>query len=197
MNDSREIILNTSLKLFLQKSFKEVTMKEIVTETGMSKGAFYHYFSSKEQVFEEVINFFYGDVMTVQYPSFPKDSLHAFYNEYIAHVERQMKTAKYMIGADFTTNHYMLIFDALKILPNFRTEHMERQKEEMRAWTDIVKTARKKGEIKSPMSDAQVAKLFIYAGDGIGINFIVSDSLHKVSKELLPLWDGLYNMLKA
>ena len=197
MNDSKELILTASLKLFLQKSFKEVTMKEIVTETGMSKGAFYHYFSSKEQVFEEVINFFYGDVMVVKYSIFPKDSLHAFYNEYIAHIERQMKTAKYTIGADFTTNHYMLIFDALKMLPNFREEHNERQKEEMRAWTEIVKIARKKGEIKSDLTDTQVAKLFIYSGDGIGINFIMSDSLHKVAKELHPLWDGLYNMLKA
>lgn len=197
MNDSKELILTASLKLFLQKSFKEVTMKEIVTETGLSKGAFYHYFSSKEQVFEEVINYFYGDIVTVKYASFPKDSLRDFYNEYIAHIEQQMKTAKYMIGADFTTNHYMLIFDALKILPNFRAEHLERQKEELRAWTDIVKTSRKKGEIKSAMTDIQIARLFIYTGDGIGINAIVSDSMHKVAKEIQPLWDGLFNAIKA
>jgi TetR/AcrR family transcriptional repressor of nem operon len=197
MNDSKEVILNASLKLFLQKSYKEVTMKEIVTETGLSKGAFYHYFSSKEQVFEEVINFFYGDIMSVKFTEFPKDSLRGFYNEYIAHIERQMKTAKYTIGADFTTNHYLLIFDALKILPNFRAEHLERQKGEMRAWTEVVKAARKKGEIKSPMSDIQIAKLFIYSGDGIGVNFIMSDSLHKVAKEIQPLWDGLFNTIKA
>ena len=197
MNDSRELILNTSLRLFLQKSFKEVTMKEIVTETGMSKGAFYHYFSSKEQVFEEVINFFYGDVMAVKYGSFHKDSLRAFYNEYIAHIERQMKTAKYAMGADFTTNHYMLIFDGLRMLPHFREEHTERQKEEMKAWTDIVRIARKKGEIKSDMTDSQIAKMFIYSGDGVGINFIMSDSLHKAAREIHPLWDGLYNMLKG
>jgi TetR/AcrR family transcriptional repressor of nem operon len=96
MNDSRELILNTSLKLFLQKSFKEVTMKEIVAETGMSKGAFYHYFSSKEQVFEEVIRFFYGGVMAVDYPSFPKDSLYQFYHSYLDHMDKQMREEKFL-----------------------------------------------------------------------------------------------------
>lgn len=197
MNDSRELILKTSLKLFLQKNFKEVTMKEIVAETGLSKGAFYHYFSSKEQVFEEVIRFFMGSLMTVPYASFPQDSLRDFYTEFIAHGDRQMKTAKQTIGDDFTTNHYMLIFDALRILPNFKAEHLERQKEELKAWTDIVKAARKKGEIKSGMTDAQIAKLFVYAGDGMGINYIVSGSMQKLTKELLPLWEGLFNALKA
>lgn len=148
MNDTREHILTTSLKLFLQKNFKEVTMKEIVTETGMSKGAFYHYFSSKEQVFEEVINFFYGDMMTVKYEQFSKESLRDFYIGYLAYMDRKMKEAKYAVGADgqksFVSNHYMLIFDAMKILPKFREEHLIRQREEIRAWTEIVKIARKK-----------------------------------------------------
>jgi len=47
MSDTKTHILMVSLKLFLQKNFKEVTMKEIVKETGLSKGAFYHYFDQE------------------------------------------------------------------------------------------------------------------------------------------------------
>ena len=54
MNESKEHIITVASKLFLQKNFKEVTMKEIVDKTGLSKGAFYHYFESKEQLFLEV-----------------------------------------------------------------------------------------------------------------------------------------------
>ncbi|MDR6568911.1 TetR/AcrR family transcriptional regulator [Chitinophaga ginsengisegetis] len=200
MNDSRELILNTSLKLFLQKSFKEVTMKEIVMETGMSKGAFYHYFSSKEQVFEEVIRFFYGDIMSVDYNSFSQNSLREFYHDYLNHVGKQMKVAKYVLGANdgnaFNSNHYLLIFDALKILPDFKAHLLERQKEELRSWVEIIKTAKKKGEIKSAMADATIARLFIFSGDGMGINYIIADTLDKTKKELQVLWDGLYTTLK-
>lgn len=201
MNDSRELILNTSLKLFLQKSFKEVTMKEIVAETGMSKGAFYHYFSSKEQVFEEVIRFFYGKVMAVDFSSFPKDSLRDFYHSYLYHMDKQMREEKFINTKNgksgFNMNYYLLIFDAISMFPDFRSEHLERQKEELRAWTDIVKTAKKKQEIKSSLSDSVIARLFIYSGDGIGINYIVSDSVERIKKELQALWDALYQTLKG
>ncbi len=59
MSDTKAHILMVSLKLFLQKNFKEVTMKEIVEETGLSKGAFYHYFESKEKLFYEIIDYFF------------------------------------------------------------------------------------------------------------------------------------------
>lgn len=55
MIDSKEQILKIALLLFLQKGFKGVTMNEIVKMSEFSKGAFYHYFSSKEEVFKEVI----------------------------------------------------------------------------------------------------------------------------------------------
>ena len=55
-NKTKEHILNVCTGLFLQKGFKDLTMKEIVEKTGMSKGAIYHYFDSKENLFLEVIN---------------------------------------------------------------------------------------------------------------------------------------------
>ncbi|MGD8401904.1 MAG: TetR/AcrR family transcriptional regulator, partial [Bacillota bacterium] len=62
ISDSKKHIIDVSFGLFLQKSFKEVTMQEIVAKTGMSKGAFYHYFESKEQLFLEVINHFTSSI---------------------------------------------------------------------------------------------------------------------------------------
>ena len=82
MNDTKKHILNVSLLLFLRKSFKEVTMKEIVEKTGMSKGAVYHYFESKEQLFLEVLTDSLDDIL-VDYTKFSKDSLNQFFHDYI------------------------------------------------------------------------------------------------------------------
>ncbi|MDR2424627.1 MAG: TetR/AcrR family transcriptional regulator, partial [Prevotellaceae bacterium] len=54
--DTKQHILETACLLFLKKSYKEVTLKEIIRETGLSNGAFYHHFESKEQLFKEVID---------------------------------------------------------------------------------------------------------------------------------------------
>jgi AcrR family transcriptional regulator len=61
MNNSREHILQTAFKLLLQKSYHEVTMQDIVQVSGMSKGAFYHYFNSKEAVFKEIVQHFFQE----------------------------------------------------------------------------------------------------------------------------------------
>src|SRR5580658_5656123 len=97
MNDSREHILNISLQLFLQKSFKEVTMKEIVDRTGLSKGAFYHYFSSKEQVFKEVINHFFADFFMEDFDLYSHDSLDQFLHDALKSMDGKLRSARVIL----------------------------------------------------------------------------------------------------
>jgi hypothetical protein len=73
----------------------------------------------------------------------------------------------------------------------------ENQKTELAAWQSIVGIARKKGEIKSKMTDDQIAKLFIFITDGVGARLIMGNRLEDMEDEILSLWDGLYHQLKA
>lgn len=52
--ERREQILSCSMEVFLSKGYHNTTMKEIVASTGLSKGAIYHYFSSKEDIFNAI-----------------------------------------------------------------------------------------------------------------------------------------------
>jgi len=199
MNDSREHILRTSLQLFLQSGFKEVTMKDIVEKTGLSKGAFYHYFSSKEQVFEEVISHFYANLLSEDYNAFSSESLYEFYNDYLEMITRKTKAIKKLGLEDndtFTVNHYFLLFDAMKILPGFKEKHLEQNKEELKAWTRIISLAQKKGEITAHTRSADLAKLFVYASDGSAIHSIMMNNIEKGTTEIKVIWDALYHLLK-
>jgi TetR/AcrR family transcriptional regulator, transcriptional repressor for nem operon len=91
MNETKLHILSIAFNLFLQKSFKEVTMQEIVEKTGMSKGAFYHYFKSKEQLFIEVVETFYIATPTTPIKPLNIESLFGFYHDYIEHVINVLK----------------------------------------------------------------------------------------------------------
>ena len=44
-------ILNAALKVFLKKGYSNATMEDIINETSLSKGGFYYYFKSKEDIF--------------------------------------------------------------------------------------------------------------------------------------------------
>src|ERR1017187_5033507 len=55
--DTRSNILMVALQLFLQKGYKDVSYQDLVKKTGLSKGAIYHYFESKEVLLVAVFEF--------------------------------------------------------------------------------------------------------------------------------------------
>ncbi|MCX7795222.1 MAG: TetR/AcrR family transcriptional regulator [bacterium] len=58
----REDILNSALRLFLEKGFSATSIDEITRLAGISKGSFYTYFSSKESLLSEVVRLFLEEV---------------------------------------------------------------------------------------------------------------------------------------
>lgn len=198
MVNTREHILNVSLQLFLQKSYKEVTLKEIVEKTGMSKGAFYHYFESKEQVFLECTDFAISSSME-NYKKINKNSLYDFYHDYF----KQNNLEAFFPGSentDYTSyelNIYTLLFEGVKLFPSFQEKLVEAMQIELNAWKEIVQLARQKGEINSVMSDDQIARMFIYSSDGVGIQSILfKGSIDHTKSSIIQLWDSFYEELK-
>ncbi len=51
----RKFILETARKVFVEKGFKKVTMKDIVEACNISRGGLYLYFDSTSQIFMEVM----------------------------------------------------------------------------------------------------------------------------------------------
>lgn len=55
-------ILEVSLKLFLEKGYEETTVLDIIHNMGgMTRGAFYHHFKSKEEVFDTLSDKLFSD----------------------------------------------------------------------------------------------------------------------------------------
>ena len=201
MNDSKEHIITVASKLFLQKNFKEVTMKEIVDKTGLSKGAFYHYFESKEKLFEEVIDHFLFSQVYFDFDKHSNGSLHDFYNA-CANNSNPLKgiileNVDTDDASEFVPNFYFLIFDAMNLISGFKKKMGDFSKKEISEWTKAVKKAKESGEIKSTLSDKQIAMIFISTADGVAMNLIFGGKYENLRKELLSLWDGFYKSLKA
>ena len=201
MSDTKTHILMVSLKLFLQKNFKEVTMKEIVKETGLSKGAFYHYFESKEKLFFEIIDYFFSSIMEYDFNMLPNNSLFNFYHTYA----EQMNTLRFKFlvneegkGEDFINlNFFALLFDAFKFFPEFRLKMEVYHQKERSAWIEVIKTTRDMGEISSPLTDEQIAQIFMFTSDGLTMNLTMESNTSDLDKKLSSLWDNFYETLKT
>lgn len=202
MNETKEHIIIESSKLFLRKNFKEVTMQEIVQKTGLSKGAFYHYFISKEQLFTEVLSYFFTNVFVHNYEAYSQESFYAFYHDYANAIEnigkRYLDNMKEEEDSYFNMNYFTLIFDALKLFPDFRETVVSGFKSEIAIWKSVIAKARANGEIKSAMTDEEIATTFISLSDGVSMHMIVRGiHINEVKSIFLNLWDKLYDQLKA
>ncbi len=198
MLKTKEHILKTTLLLFLQKSYRDVTMKEIVEKTGLSKGAFYHYFRSKDDLFKEIVHLFFS-MGAVNYDTFNRQSLSGFYKDYISHTAIAMDTINEMFGQDKkagSLNFFFLLFEAVGRFPEFLKLERKMYEKDLEAWTAVVATARAKGEIISESTDTDLAALFLYLTDGVFIRFVNSDKTISYKESLQKAFDAMYSGLK-
>lgn len=175
-------------------------MKEIVRETGLSKGAFYHYFESKEMLFYEIIDHFFTSILEFDFDQLPSHSLQSFYH---ANAE-QLNTLRFQFlvnekdqAEDFITlNFFSLLFDAFKLFPEFRKQMEAYHRKEMKAWTGVIKKARASGEIQSPLRDEQIAQIFLFTSDGLTMNLTMDSNTANLDQRLASIWDNFYKTLE-
>jgi len=198
MIETRNHILKTSLLLFLQKSYRDVTMQEIVKKTGLSKGAFYHYFTGKEELFREIVNLFFLMGRT-DYSDYPRDSFRDFYRRYVDHIGQSFVKINEFTGIPdeekISYNFFLILFEAITRFPEFLMIEREIYEADLAAWIRVIGEARKKGEIVSPLPDDRIASLFLQCTDGVFIRFINSDQTGSFSESLTGTFDALYTGL--
>lgn len=62
----REKIINAGINLFDDKGFTETSVQEIVDQIGVTKGTFYYYFESKQDLLKEIILLYVDDLILQQ-----------------------------------------------------------------------------------------------------------------------------------
>jgi len=63
MNEKKKNLLETGMKLFAQKGFHATSIQEIADKSGVSKGAFYLHFQSKEDLTLNIHEYYYKGMM--------------------------------------------------------------------------------------------------------------------------------------
>ncbi|MCL2154263.1 MAG: TetR/AcrR family transcriptional regulator [Leptospirales bacterium] len=190
MNESKENIIKASLSLFIHNSYASVSMKDILDKAGLSRGAFYHYFESKEACFEECVKYYLTQVTHPE--SIDTElSLKAFLKENIKRMSHL---------TDMVSFHDRLLFfnEAIKIIPDFIAYMEQRNAKELADWTKIIEKAAKKGEITNRISAGEIAALFIAQCDGILVTrgMVSGKNAYDGYAEVEKQWNNLYSLIK-
>lgn len=114
-----EQIVETAFRLFLSHGYDGTGVNQILSEAGLSKGAFYHHFASKHQLYEAVVD---------RYLSSPLTGMDwTAHKALTARKQRQAIRARYQriveasaaMGADMT-RYFALFFESLARVISYR-----------------------------------------------------------------------------
>lgn len=64
MNEKEKTIIESAIKLFAQKGFSSTSIQEIASSSGISKGAFYLHFKSKEALLLAILQYYFDKLKT-------------------------------------------------------------------------------------------------------------------------------------
>lgn len=158
MTETKEIIIDHAYQLFLSKSYEAVSIQDITKSVGLTKGALYHHFLNKEDLFKAVIDKYLKLVGLIQVRQ--DITLKEYVRVIIEYVSRIVKTIS-IDGQPFIPVKYLsLLIDALRHYPGY----MDEQRHFYTLGIDNLKTildrAVKKGEIRRDI-DTSLAALNI------------------------------------
>lgn len=116
---ARDKIVAASFQLFLAHGYDGTGLSQILKASGLSKGAFYHYFPTKEAVYKEVVNsFFLKPMLGMDFEEIRTNDLKDTRASLTLAYE-QLPEAVAAAGVDMT-RYFALFFESLSRLPEFK-----------------------------------------------------------------------------
>lgn len=183
----KQYILNTARKVFMEKGYSAVTMKDIVDACEISRGGLYLYFGSTDELFREVLKLeseetddtFAGQIGENPTPS---DILAVFLKEQkkeLLHKGDSLTIAKY---------EYLFANSEIPRKDNYLRKQFETG---VKVLTKLFESGNEAGEF-SCEDPAGTARNFMYVIEGLKITSqTIGINEQTVDKELMFLMQGL------
>lgn len=199
-NSTRENILISSFRVFLEKGYEKATMNELVKASKVSKGAFYHYFKGKEELFDEAINeYFFALASPVfQFEISEEKSFLENVQSYLN--ERNTEVAKIMqqLELTFNANYMNIVLEAMQLFEHHKKRSLELLDIELNMHQRIIETAQQKGEVKADLDASLLAKHFYFLLDGFKFHvMILTDWDTEKYVEVNKLIEQFYQLIKV
>ena len=194
MNDTRGFIIDEAFKLFLNHSYEAVSISDISKAIGFTKGALYHHFRNKEELFKSVVDKYMfipeiiADVETI--------SLFEFIQLSITQAEKVIRSL-FSSSLVFTPINYMSLFtDAFRHCPGYAELKGIFIDSEIEKTRNVLENAVKSGEIRSDINVALIATNFFSINMGLAGNLVRNNSIDDAINLLKEQNYEFYKLLK-
>jgi TetR/AcrR family transcriptional regulator, transcriptional repressor for nem operon len=196
--NTKEHIINKAFGLFMTTSYKEVSMSLILKKTGLSKGAFYHHFESKEALFEQVVDqFFFAVASDIGFQPSPDVGFLENMDNFFLQKQVAFQMFADQLGVEHSEiNFFMFIMQAIQYLPGVRQKVYMYIYKEKKQLESIIEIAQQQNEIKSEVDSSKFAEQLMLLFDGAELHgVLLSQSFETISRQREML-KQLYSWVK-
>ena len=175
MDNTKDFIIEESFKLFLNRSYEAVSINDISRAIGFTKGALYHHFKNKEELFKLVVDKYLFIPEAIA--DFETISLSEYIQLCTAQAEKVIKTL-FSFTMVFTPINYMSLFaDAFRHYPDYAELKSVFINNEIEKTRKVLENAIKSGEIRADINPSLVATNFFSINMGLAGNLVRNNSI--------------------
>jgi AcrR family transcriptional regulator len=194
MDNTKEFITDEAFKLFLNHSYEAVSISDISKAIGFTKGALYHHFKNKEELFKSVVDKY------LYIPDVIADAETISLSEYIqlsnSEAEKIIKRL-FSFALVYTPINYMSMFaDAFRHYPGYAESKGEFISHEIEKTQKVLECAIKSGEIRSDINPSLIATNFFSINMGLAGNLVRNNSIDDAISLLKEQTNEFYKLLK-
>jgi AcrR family transcriptional regulator len=194
MDNTKEFITQEAFKLFLNHSYEAVSINDISKAIGFTKGALYHHFKNKEELFKSVIDryLFTHEVIA----DIDSISLSEYIELSMAQAEKIIRSL-FSCSLVFTPINYMSLFtDAFRHYPGYAEAKEIFITSEIEKTRLVLVNAIKSGEIRGDINPSVIATNFFSINMGLAGNLVRNNSIDDAIDLLKEQTYEFYKLLK-
>ena len=178
-------IARTAWKLFHEKGYEHTTIDEIISESGTSKGSFYHYYSGKDELLSSLSSIFdekYEEILQTLDPEMDSyEKLLYLCMEVHSMIEKE-------IPIDLLAFMY-----ASQVTKKGDKHLVDQNRFYYKIINQLVDEGQRRGQITRQLPFYEIAQLYVIAERALVYEYCISDgqySLLEQTRKMMPLLFG-------
>jgi len=193
--DTKLLIIQTAYLLFLEKGYDAVSIRMIQEAAGIGKATMYHYFSSKQELFELIIQMNFNRAKVDDNENEQGILLSQHIKERIvkARTSLEHSTLPKSIGM---LNFFIMNFQAMEMNPKLADLGKEIHDREVDAWQTYIQNSIDYGEVKPEIDINRTAKLFMNVRHGIGVTSTYQTSMEENIDEIEEMYHYIFSLIR-
>lgn len=197
--NTKKLILEKTLKLMIEKQNSIISVREISAATGIATGGIYHYFSNKEEIYNEIIeryylNFYKFNIDELrQIKGNAKEKIHDVMAEIFKQKETGIKIESIEDEIDYRIILAILTAKGF-VHENFQELCQSILNELKEFFTEIIEEGQKNGEIRQDFSTEDIVESLIIMYMGIAYEwetYLIDDMVSTFEDNFNLQWEKI------